>query len=51
MSADGCDDRLQTLSKYTIAPLIFTAYLIDYEWRKKKFIKEYEEYIKSKERQ
>lgn len=31
--------------------LPWTAYLIEYEWRKKKFIKEYEEYIKSKERQ
>lgn len=31
--------------------LPWTAYLIGYEWRKKKFLKEYEEYIKSKERQ
>lgn len=33
--------------------LLWTAYLIEHEWRKKKFIKEYEykEYIKSKERQ
>lgn len=31
--------------------LPWTAYLITYEWRKKKFIKEHEEYIKSKERQ
>lgn len=31
--------------------LPWTAYLIEHEWRKKKFIKEYEEYIKSKERQ
>lgn len=30
--------------------LPWTAYLIEHEWRKKKFIKEYEEYIKSKER-
>lgn len=31
--------------------LPWTAYLIEYEWRKKKFIREYEEYVKSKERQ
>ncbi|MDE7376279.1 MAG: hypothetical protein K2N16_05475 [Muribaculaceae bacterium] len=31
--------------------LPWTAYLIEHNWRKKKFIKEYEEYIKSKERQ
>lgn len=31
--------------------LPWTAYLIEHEWRKKKFLKEYEEYIKSKERQ
>ncbi len=31
--------------------LPWTAYLIEHKWRKKKFIKEYEEYIKSKERQ
>lgn len=31
--------------------LPWTAYLIEYEWRKKKFLKEYEKYIKSKERQ
>lgn len=31
--------------------LPWTAYLIEHEWRKKKFIKEYEEYTKSKERQ
>lgn len=30
--------------------LPWTAYLIEHEWRKKKFIKEHEEYIKSKER-
>lgn len=30
--------------------LPWTAYLIEYEWRKKKFIKEYNDYIKSKER-
>lgn len=29
----------------------WTAYLIEHEWRKKKLVKEYEEYIKSKERQ
>lgn len=29
----------------------WTAYLIEHEWRKRKFIREYEEYIKSKERQ
>lgn len=29
----------------------WTAYLIEHEWRKKKFLREYEEYIKSKERQ
>lgn len=31
--------------------LPWTAYLIEHGWRKKKFIKEYEEYTKSKERQ
>lgn len=31
--------------------LPWTAYLIEHDWRKKKFLKEYEEYIKSKERQ
>ena len=31
--------------------LPWTAYLIEHEWRKEKFIKEYEEYINSKERQ
>ena len=31
--------------------LPWTAYLIEHEWRKKKFLKEYEEYVKSKERQ
>ncbi|MBD5213944.1 MAG: hypothetical protein HDS75_03875 [Bacteroidales bacterium] len=31
--------------------LPWTAYLIEHEWRKKKFLKEYDEYIKSKERQ
>jgi len=31
--------------------LPWTAYPIEHEWRKKKFIKEYEAYIKSKERQ
>lgn len=31
--------------------LPWTAYLIEHEWRKKKFIKEHEEYVKSKERQ
>ena len=31
--------------------LPWTAYLIEHEWRKKKFIREYEAYIKSKERQ
>lgn len=31
--------------------LPWTAYLIEHEWRKKKFLKEYEQYIKSKERQ
>lgn len=30
--------------------LPWTAYLIKHEWRKQKFIREYEEYIKSKER-
>lgn len=31
--------------------LPWTAYLIEHDWRKRKFIKEYETYIKSKERQ
>lgn len=31
--------------------LPWTAYIIEHEWRKRKFIKEYEEYIKSKKRQ
>ncbi len=31
--------------------LPWTAYLIEHEWRKRKFIKEYIEYIKSKKRQ
>lgn len=31
--------------------LPWTAYVIEHNWRRKKFIKEYEEYIKSKERQ
>lgn len=30
--------------------LPWTAYIIEYEWRKQKFVREYEEYIKSKER-
>ena len=30
--------------------LPWTAYLIEHEWRKKKLLKEYEEYVKSKER-
>ena len=30
--------------------LPWTAYLIEHDWRKKKFLKEYEAYIKSKER-
>ena len=36
-----------------IVLLPWTAYLIEHEWRNKKFIKEYEyeEYIKNKERQ
>ena len=31
--------------------LPWTAYLIEHEWRKKKFLREYEEYVKCKERQ
>ena len=31
--------------------LPWTAYIIEHEWRKRKFLREYEEYIKSKERQ
>lgn len=31
--------------------LPWTAYVIEHEWRKRKFLREYEEYIKSKERQ
>ena len=31
--------------------LPWTAYLIEHDWRKQKFLREYEAYIKSKERQ
>lgn len=45
------EDYVVILRKGNGYLLPWTAYLIEHNWRKKKFIKEHEEYIKSKERQ